>query len=108
MKKLFIDSKAQKLIEKLQDNHGEIMFYQGFGCCEGSVPLCYAKKDFILGESDVCLASHSNIAIYTHKSQLLLYENTEFHLSTLPQNSNEYSLEYGLGEKFSFKLKVER
>ena len=29
------------------------MFHQSGGCCDGSSPMCFAKGDFIIGQSDV-------------------------------------------------------
>ena len=91
---IIIDKKAQNLIDSLESLYGEILFYQSFGCCDGSVPLCYAKKDFTLGSNDVCIAKSANgIELWTHQSQRDFYKDKTFHLSAEEGAANEYSLE---------------
>ncbi|MCX2683164.1 DUF779 domain-containing protein [Campylobacter sp. MIT 21-1685] len=102
VKRVIATQKAIKLIKKLQNEYGELLFYQSFGCCEGSVPLCYAKADFKLGSSDICLEKNELFGFYIHKSQMPYYQNTTLCISTQNQNGNEYSLEYGSGESFQF------
>ena len=46
---------AAALLVRLRDKHGELMFHQSGGCCDGSAPMCYPAGDFITGESDVLL-----------------------------------------------------
>lgn len=100
---LIIDEKAQKLIDKLESLHGEILFYQSFGCCDGSVPLCYVKSDFILGNNDICIAvSINGIGLWTHKNQADFYKNKTFHLSAEEGMANEYSLECECNMRFVF------
>ena len=36
---------AVDLIEKLKVEHGQLMFHQSGGCCDGSSPMCYPKGD---------------------------------------------------------------
>ncbi|MFW5659494.1 MAG: DUF779 domain-containing protein, partial [Bacteroidota bacterium] len=48
-----LSPEAAKVIEELRAQHGELMFHQSGGCCDGSSPMCYAKGDFMLGEGDV-------------------------------------------------------
>ncbi len=99
---LIVNENAKTLIRELESTHGAILFYQSFGCCDGSVALCYAKKDFQLGNNDVCLASTDGIELWTHHSQVQLYKDKIFHLSIEIGNGNEYSLEYGCGMHFVF------
>ena len=46
---------ALALIDKLTAEHGEIIFLQSGGCCEGSGPLCMPKNEFRASASDVIL-----------------------------------------------------
>ena len=98
---ILIDEKAQALINTLESLYGAILFYQSFGCCDGSVPLCYAKKDFTLGSNDVCIAKSGNgIELWTHQNQADLYQGRTFHLSAEEGEANEYSLEYETNMRF--------
>lgn len=100
--KISFDEKAKKLLEKLQDEYGELLFYQSFGCCEGTVPLCYTKKDFKIGNNDICLEKNNLFEFYLHRTQVPHYENTALLISTKNKNGSEFSLEYGSGECFEF------
>ena len=39
---------ANKLIDELTAQHGELMFHQSGGCCDGSAPMCYTKRRILL------------------------------------------------------------
>jgi uncharacterized protein (DUF779 family) len=39
---------ADKLIDELKKTHGELMFHQSGGCCDGSAPMCFSKGEFYL------------------------------------------------------------
>jgi uncharacterized protein (DUF779 family) len=46
---------ALALIEKLKSRHGDLMFHQSGGCCDGSSPMCFPRGEFLLGDNDVQL-----------------------------------------------------
>jgi len=47
---------ALKLIEDIKAQHGEeLLFHQSGGCCDGSAPMCYPRKEYMVGNSDVKL-----------------------------------------------------
>lgn len=46
---------AGALLARLRTVHGELMFHQSGGCCDGSSPMCYPQGDFLLGDADVHL-----------------------------------------------------
>ena len=50
-----ITEDAEKVVEQLREKHGELMFHQSGGCCDGSSPMCFPKGEFIVGSSDVWL-----------------------------------------------------
>jgi uncharacterized protein (DUF779 family) len=39
----------------LQEKHGDLMFYQAGGCCEGSQPQCFEKRRLYQRMGDVCI-----------------------------------------------------
>ena len=53
----FNDSCGGALIAKLRAKHGPLMFHQSGGCCDGSSPMCYPLGEFLVGDSDVLLAT---------------------------------------------------
>lgn len=38
---------AAEVIEKLKELHGELVFNQSGGCCDGTAPMCYEKMIFM-------------------------------------------------------------
>ena len=40
---------ARALIATLRAKHGNLMFHQSGGCCDGSAPMCYPQGEFIIG-----------------------------------------------------------
>lgn len=46
---------AKELIATLKEKHGELMFYQAGGCCEGTQPQCFEKGGYYLRMKDICL-----------------------------------------------------
>jgi uncharacterized protein (DUF779 family) len=50
-----VTTAAAIVIDKLRREHGELMFHQSGGCCDGSSPMCFEKGDFLIGSSDVWL-----------------------------------------------------
>ena len=47
---------AVELMGRLSKKHGELMFHQSGGCCDGSSPMCYPRGEFLTGDSDVLMA----------------------------------------------------
>ncbi|HYQ74066.1 DUF779 domain-containing protein, partial [Cellulomonas sp.] len=46
---------AADMLRRLRDQHGELMFHQSGGCCDGSSPMCYPAGEFLTGDADVHL-----------------------------------------------------
>jgi uncharacterized protein (DUF779 family) len=40
-----ITEEAKKVVEKLKAAHGELIFHQSGGCCDGSAPMIFEKED---------------------------------------------------------------
>jgi uncharacterized protein (DUF779 family) len=52
-----VTPEAVALIEKLRAIHGDLIFHQSGGCCDGSAPMCYPKGEFRVGGQDVRLGA---------------------------------------------------
>ena len=39
---------AKEIIDQLREEHGELMFHQSGGCCDGSSPMCFPKGDLMI------------------------------------------------------------
>ena len=91
---------ALDLIKDMQCANGEIIFYQSGGCCDGSVPYCYQKDDFKIGENDILLGLIGGVKFYIHKAQFEYWKHTQLIIDAQTGNGSEFSLEYGSGKRF--------
>src|SRR4051812_38044465 len=72
-----ITDEAARLVEQLRAKHGELMFHQSGGCCDGSSPMCYPKGEFLVGSSDVWLGEIAGCNFYMAKDQFEFWQHTE-------------------------------
>ena len=47
VERISVTEKAKEVIEQLREQHGELIFHQSGGCCDGSAPMCFEKGDFL-------------------------------------------------------------
>ncbi len=94
---------ALALIDKLTAEHGEIIFLQSGGCCEGSGPLCMPKNEFHASTSDVILGvlgTEKKATFYMGDSHFTFAENMHTILDAQPGSSGSFSLDCGSGFAF--------
>ncbi len=94
---------AIALINKLVAEHGEIIFLQSGGCCEGSGPLCMPKNEFHPSPSDVVLGvlgTDQKATFYVGDSHFTFAENMHTILDAQPGSSGSFSLDCGSGFAF--------
>jgi len=92
--------KAKAVIEQLRQKHGELMFHQSGGCCDGSAPMCFAKGDFMVGSRDVCLGEVEGCRFYMAADQFEYYRNSHIVIDVAPGRGASFSLEIPLGLRF--------
>jgi hypothetical protein len=103
---------AVALMEKLRAKHGPLMFHQSGGCCDGSSPMCYPLGEFVVGDSDVLLAtigSDSSVGgapFYMSASQFEYWKHTQLILDVVPGRGGMFSLENGEGVRFLIRSRV--
>ena len=92
---------ALQLIERLKAEHGDIMFHQTGGCCEGSAPLCLLVGELTIGPMDVKLGEIGGVPFYMSRSQFAFWEHTHLIIDAVPGGgSNAFSLDGGTGWAF--------
>ncbi|WP_391205796.1 DUF779 domain-containing protein [Psychrobacillus sp. L4] len=91
---------ALELIELLKSKHGQLMFHQSGGCCDGSSPMCYPDGDLILGDQDVFLGSIGYTPFYMHKSQFEYWKHTQLIIDVVDGRGGMFSLEGVEGKRF--------
>ena len=99
-KKLSATADAKKIIEQLRCEHGELIFHQSGGCCDGSMPMCFKKDEFIIGSRDVCLGEIHGCKFFMAPDQYSYYENMTICLDIVEGRGSSFSLEIPLGVRF--------
>ena len=97
---------AIELIRKLRAQHGELMFHQSGGCCDGSSPMCYPRNEFLTGDSDVQLGTVDDVPFYMSKSQFEYWKHTQLILDVVPGRGGMSSLENSEGVRFLIRSRV--
>ena len=101
-----ITPEATKVVDQLRAKHGELMFHQSGGCCDGSSPMCYPKGEFLVGSSDVWLGEIAGCDFYMAKDQFEFWQHTELTIDVVPGRGASFSLEIPLGLRFVTKSRV--
>ncbi len=91
---------ALELIERLKAQHGELLFHQSGGCCDGSAPMCFARGEFLVGGADVKLGEIGGVPFYMSASQFAYWEHTHLLIDAIPGNGGMFSLERPTGLRF--------
>jgi uncharacterized protein len=91
---------ALALIDLLTARHGNIMFHQSGGCCDGSSPMCYEDGDLILGGQDILLGEIGGAPFYMHKNQFDYWKHTQLIIDVVEGRGGMFSLEGVEGKRF--------
>lgn len=91
-----VTDEAAKVIDQLRSKHGELMFHQSGGCCDGSSPMCYPKGEFMVGLSDVWLGEIAGCDFYMAKDQFEYWKHTELTIDVVPGRGASFSWKYRL------------
>lgn len=91
---------ALELIAALKAQHGDVIFHQSGGCCDGSAPMLFPRSDFPLGGADVKLGEIGGVPFYMSKSQFTYWEHTHLTIDVVKGNGGMFSLERPSGLRF--------
>ncbi|HMH15204.1 MAG TPA: DUF779 domain-containing protein [Edaphobacter sp.] len=97
---------AVELMASLEVKHGKLMFHQSGGCCDGSSPMCYPRGEFMVGDSDVLLATLGDTPFYMSRSQFEYWKHTQLILDVVPGRGGMFSLEGPEGVRFLIRSRV--
>ncbi len=101
-----VTDEAKKIIAELRAKHGDLMFHQSGGCCDGSSPMCYEDGEFLVGSSDVWLGEIDGCDFYMAKDQFEFWKHTELTIDITEGRGASFSLEIPLGLRFVTKSRV--
>lgn len=105
---------AAELLVRLRAKHGELMFHQSGGCCDGSSPMCYPDGDFITGDADIHLGDLSVVAgedpftvpVWMSRNQFEYWRHTHLTIDVVPGRGAGFSVEAPEGVRFLIRSRL--
>ena len=97
---------AEKLLRKLQEQHGPLMFHQSGGCCDGSAPMCFPRGDFKIGQQDVFLGTIVDTPFYISGPQFEYWQHTHLTVDVVRGRGSGFSVEAPEGVRFLIRSRV--
>ena len=89
-----------ELIERLRAEHGQLMFHQSGGCCDGSAPMCFAAGEFLVGDADRLLGHIGGMPFYISAAQFEYWKHTQLIIDVVEGRGGMFSLEGPTGRRF--------
>jgi uncharacterized protein len=100
VERVAITKEAADLVKQLQEKHGELIFHQSGGCCDGSAPMIFEKGDMYLDDSDILLGQLENVNYYMNQDQFEYWQHTHLTIDITEGRGSSFSLEIPLGYRF--------
>ena len=97
---------AKALIAEIKADHGELMFHQSGGCCDGSAPMCFPKGEFRVGSSDVMLGSIEGSEFFMSADQFEYWQHTHLTIDVTEGRGASFSLEIPYGKRFVVRSRL--
>ncbi|MFC8600682.1 DUF779 domain-containing protein, partial [Isoptericola sp. NPDC057191] len=110
------------LLARLRRQHGELMFHQSGGCCDGSSPMCYPDGDFLLGDADVHLGDlvvtdgpvgeagatgeAFTVPVWMSRAQFEYWRHTHLTIDVVPGRGSGFSVEAPEGVRFLIRSRL--
>ena len=104
--RVLVTPEASKIIKQLQEVHGELMFHQSGGCCDGSQPMCFEKGEFKVGGSDVYMGDIDGCGFFMASDQFEYWRHTQLNIDISPGRGSSFSLEIPLGLRFIIRSRL--
>jgi uncharacterized protein len=106
IERVAVTAEAAQLIERLREEHGDLMFHQSGGCCDGSSPMCYPRGEFRVGSRDVYLGEIAGCPFYMGADQFAYWKHTHLTIDVVPGRGGGFSLEAPRGVRFLVRSRV--
>ena len=100
VKRVSVTDKAKTVIDQLREKHGELIFHQSGGGCDGSAPKGFEKGDFLIGSRDLCLGEIHGCNFYMAADQFEYMKNMHITVDVSAGRGSSFSLEIPLGLRF--------
>lgn len=106
-KRLDATQKAKELVHELADKHGDLMFYQAGGCCEGTQPQCFEKGGFLPRMNDAMIGLVEGFEFWVDRDLFEYWKHAHFTLDVLDGfGAGGFSLETPLGKTFKIHYRI--
>lgn len=107
IKRIEATEAALKVIEQLVEEHGDLMFYQAGGCCEGSQPQCFHKGGFYPRTHDAMIGDIAGFDYWVDRDLFEYWQYTHFTLDVKDgYGTGGFSLEVPLGKTFQIQYRL--
>ena len=97
---------TRDLLNELIQNHGPVVFHQSGGCCDGSAPMCFPRKEFRVGSRDIFLGTICDQPFFIAADQYSYWEHTQLIIDVVPGRGGMFSIEGPSGKRFLTRSKV--
>ncbi|MDC6387084.1 DUF779 domain-containing protein [Maribacter sp. PR1] len=105
-KRVLVSDKATEVIKELKEKHGELMFHQSGGCCDGSSPMCFPKGELMIDDNDIWLGTIEGCEFHISKDQFEYWKHTQLTVDVTPGRGASFSLEIPMGIRFIIKSRL--
>ena len=109
IKRVIATPEALKVIELLKKEYKEIVFNQSGGCCDGTAPMCYEKKDFHVPSRNVKMGDVGGCEFFIDPEQFEYFRYSQIILDVKEEKSafgNSFSLEIDEGYQFITRSRI--
>ena len=97
---------ALDAVGRLVADRGPILFFQSGGCCDGSLPICFAEGELTIGDRDVLLGQVGGSRFYIDARQHQVWKHTQLALDVGPGAPEGFSLPAGDDQHFVIRSRV--
>ena len=114
--RVVLTPQAAQQLRRLRARHGELMFHQSGGCCDGSSPMCFAAGDFLLSDADEHLGDLAvpagegqdafTVGVWMSKEQHARWAHTHLTIDLVPGRGAGFSLEAPDGVRFLIRSRL--
>jgi len=110
---------AAALLARLRAVHGELMFHQSGGCCDGSSPMCFPQGEFVTSDADVHLGDLAvappgagaadgsfTVPVWMSRNQFEYWKHTHLTIDVVPGRGAGFSVEAPEGVRFIIRSRL--
>lgn len=109
IRRVIATPEAIEVIEMLKKEHGDLVFNQSGGCCDGTAPMCYEKGDFYVPSRNVKLGEICGCEFFIDKDQFEYFRHSQIIVDVREEQGafgNSFSIEIDHGYQFLTRSRI--